>query len=134
MTDEPTKAMNGSCLGGLVGAGLGVVIGWFVVPMILPASNGPFRVFDPCIGFVAALVGAGLGGTVGGIGGSVLGTGLAARRSCPRKIEPPSEMHATPVASVEPPIESPDAELARLKERIAELEGKQQESDRPKGE
>jgi hypothetical protein len=132
MSDKPRVMMSG-CGGGVCGAFLGMVIGGFIGPLIATSNHRDLRanrdardpmaksmseIFDGCGAFFGMLVGIGAGGIVGGIGGSVLGSGLAARNSNPDVKEPPSEKDAT---------QSPDSELARLKERIAELEAKKQE-------
>jgi hypothetical protein len=143
MTDEPVKAMGGGCLGGLLGAVLGIVIGGFVGPVIATSKNDlrnnpdPFAkqvsgAFDGCAGFFGMLFGAGIGGIIGGVGGSVLGAGLAAKASSTPKDEPPRANDCRPANGSEPPTESPDAELARLRARVAEFEGEKQKDDRSK--
>lgn len=129
MADEPVKTMGRGCFGGLLGAFLGIIIGGYVGPVIATSKNDlrnnpdPFAkemsgLFDGCLGFVGLLLGAGIGGIVGGIGGSVVSTALAANASSSLREEPPSVKDNAP----EPPTESPDAERARLKQRLAELE------------
>lgn len=129
--------MGGGCFGGIVGAILGVVIGGVVGPLIAtshnelrnnpdPAAKQVSGMIDACSGFFGLLIGFGVGGIVGGIGGSVLGAGLAARGSSPPTEKPPSQDETGPAWLSELPSESPDSELARLKERIAELERKKQ--------
>jgi hypothetical protein len=149
MSDKPAKAMGGGCLGGLTGAVLGILIGGFVGPMLATAkgSHDPYGLFDACAGFFGLLLGVGIGGIVGGIGGSVLGAGLAVSGSSAPTQELPSVIDASstelpepPTGSADaewaqleeqirflpsdaqPPAESPEAELARLKEQIAEAE------------
>lgn len=142
MADEPVKAMGGGCVGGLLGAFLGVVIGGLVGPVIVTSKNDlrgnpdPFAqqvsgLFDGCFGFVGMLLGAGIGGIVGGIGGSVLGAGLASRASTTQPEARASKSDAAPAPK---PTESPDAELARLKERVAELEEQKRNKDPSDGE
>ena len=135
MPDEPVKAMGGGCLGGLLGAFLGIVTGGFVGPVLATTTNDlrgnpdPFAkqasgLFDGCFGFIGMWLGAGIGGMIGGIGGSVLGAGLAARGSSTPRGERRSVRGSGSASLPKPPPESPDAELARLKDRVAELEEK----------
>lgn len=137
MSDKP-RVMGSGCFGGVVGAILGIVIGGFIGPLIAtsnnelrnnpdPAAKQMSGIFDACSGFFGMVIGVAVGGIVGGIGGSVLGAGLAARGSTPPSEKPPSKDDACPAWLSEPPSESPDSELARLKERIAELEGKKKD-------
>lgn len=128
MSDEPAKTMGGGCLGGMLGAVAGVVVGGFIGPLIATSDNSlrgqadPLAkdlstLFDACFGFVGFWLGAGIGGIVGGIGGSVLGAGFAAKRL----------QTARTTEVLEPPRESVDDELTRLKNKITQLE--QQRSD-----
>jgi hypothetical protein len=73
---------------------------------------------------------AAIGGIIGALGGSVLGAGLAAKASSAHTRELPSGTVWRPGIEPERPIESPDAELARLKERIAQLEAKTPKDER----
>jgi hypothetical protein len=135
MAGERAKTIAGGCLGGLTGAFLGVLIGGYISDVTNDRSSRPVEIkggggnayaegAEMAFGFAAALgeasaaigrifVGAGIGGIIGGIGGSVLCASLAARAT-----------------STEPPAESPDAELARLKDRVAELEAQNRPDDR----
>jgi hypothetical protein len=148
MPHEPVKIMGCGCLGGLVGAFLGVVIGGLIgavatpesprPPVEVPIGGGDLNVTPLINASTAAagmLLGAGMGGIIGGLAGSVLGAGLAARasstfteelRSVPAP-RPPARLRlqgSRPANVPELPKESPDAELARLKGRVAELEAK----------
>jgi hypothetical protein len=150
MPHEPVKTMGGGCLGGLIGAFLGAVIGGSIIAVADSMSSRPPAPTDgngvegltwlitsgaDRIGFyIAMLYGAGIGGIIGGIGGSVLGAGLAARVSNTLTEELPSLKDSRPADVPEPPIESTDAELARLKERVAELEAEKRKDDQPKEE
>jgi len=111
------KTMGGGCLGGVIGALLGVVIGasiGFSIGSHSHAVGVHARVVDVFVGrIICTTLGVGIGGIIGGIGGSVMGAGLAATAD-----------------ESEPPTESPDAELARLKERVTELEAKKRGDDR----
>jgi hypothetical protein len=123
-----------------MGAFLGVVIGGSIVAAAdsmsppPPAPSGEsaieaatFLLLQGANGIAftgAMLCGAGIGGIIGGIGGSVLGAGVAARASSTLARDFPSPMGSSPADVPEPALESPDAELARLKERVAELEAK----------
>jgi hypothetical protein len=82
-------------------------------------KDGPIdpSLIDGCLGFFGMLLGAGIGGIVGAISGSVLGASVATRSQ---------KAHAAPSAQ-----ESSQTELARLKARIAELEGRRQDDDQP---
>lgn len=135
MGDKPARAMGGSCLGGIVGAVLGIAIGGFIGPVIAksnndlrnnpdPAAKQLSGLFDGCFGFFGLLLGVSIGGVVGGIGGSVLGAGLAMQDSGRPTPQSPSSQYVRLAGLSEPFPESPELELARLKERIAELEGK----------
>ena len=140
MANAPVKIMGGGCLGGLIGAFLGVVIGGHLVSASQESThevrgqNLPEMALDVgahLVGdFFAMLMGAGIGGTMGGIGGSVLGAGLAAKASSRRTEEPPSVKTSRSANGSEPRAESSDAELARLKERVTELETKKRGDDR----
>jgi hypothetical protein len=145
------KTMGGGCLGGLIGAFLGIVIGGFIGsvsygnphPVEVRGGAQDWRegtrelgaglaagAFDVCGAFVTMVLGAGIGGIIGGVGGSVLGAGMAAKASRTRTEEPPSVKASRLANGSEPPTESPDAELARLKERVTELEAEKRRNDR----
>jgi hypothetical protein len=160
MVDRPTKIMGGGCLGGLIGAFLGVVIGGFIgkvyygsphpvdVPhpievrggardwregareLEMELAVGALGTLDVCGAFFIMVLGAGIGGIIGGVGGSVLGAGVAAKASRTLTKEPPSVEASRSANGSEPPTESPDAELARLKQRVTELEAKKRSDDR----
>jgi hypothetical protein len=88
MADEPAKAMGAGCLGAMIGAFLGIVIGGFT-GWLVATSNGDVDITDKITAnpvsrinammaeissaIVRMLLGVGIGGTIGGIGGSVLG-------------------------------------------------------------
>jgi hypothetical protein len=114
MPDKRLKATVDGCLGGLVGAPLGIVIGGFVGNTMVPYGIS---------GFFAMLLGAGLGGIIGGIGGSAFGASLSAKGSNTPAATLPARKDAGSALPPEPLLESPEAELARLKKRVAELEG-----------
>jgi hypothetical protein len=141
VTHEPAKAIGGSCLGGLVGAVLGIVIGGFVGAVIAPSNNDIGKnshplaevtsaIVEAYVCFFAMLLGAGIGGMIGGIGGAVLGAGLAAKSSTTLPEARLSREDSKPTGLPEPQTELPEAELARLKERITELEAKKRSNDR----
>jgi hypothetical protein len=146
MRHEPAKTMGGGCLGGLVGAFLGVVLGGFIgsvaapepTPTELPIGKGEFAfgeavarpIGERLEAVLRVVVCAGIGSVIGGIGGAVVGAGLAAKASSIGTAELPSAAGSIPAGVSEPPAESPDAELARLKERVAELEAQQRKDDR----
>jgi hypothetical protein len=142
MANGPVKAMGSGCFGGLLGAILGIVIGGFIGPVIATSGNGKFRslndpmaknvsgMIDACGSFVGLVLGSGLGGIIGGIGGAVFGTGFAARTKGTGTEEAAVE-DVRPANTLEPPTESPEAELRRLKERIAELDEFIEQKDVP---
>jgi hypothetical protein len=78
--------------------------------------------FDACGRVVGLVLGSGLGGIIGGIGGAVFGAGFAARTKGTEAEEDSAVEDVRPATTLEPPTESPEAELRRLKERIAELD------------
>lgn len=133
MADEPAKAMGGGCFGGLLGASIGVAIGGFVGPSIMTSGNNlrndrdPMAkelstIFDGCFGFLGMLIGARAGGIIGGIGGSVAGAGLDTRAAKRRDHAQIAGDDRQSASLLESSSESIDQELARLKERVAELE------------
>jgi hypothetical protein len=126
MSDKQGRAVGGSCLGGVLGGVLGVIVGGFLGPVLMGAgqqkTNTIFDLSGICVGFIGLLVGAGIGGIIGAIGGSVLGVGVATRsRPDENAALPDTPLPAAP-NSLELPEESTETELARLKERMAELE------------
>jgi hypothetical protein len=138
---EPPKAIGGSCLGGLLGAILGIVIGGFVGAGKAPSNNDLGKNSNPLavvtsavvegyVCFFAMLLGAGFGGMIGGIGGAVLGAGLAAKSSTTLLEARLSRKDSEPTGLPEPQTELPEADLAGLKERIIELEAKKRSNDR----
>jgi len=149
--------MGGGCLGGLIGAFLGVVIGGFIGGNLDTSTPRPRADVEKSGGSKArniqegtaevvgnlasgiaevsaaltrTVLGAGIGGIVGAIGGAVLGAGMAAKDSSAREKELASGIAWRAGIVPERPIESPDAELARLKARVAELEAKQRNDER----
>ncbi len=134
MANGPVKTMGSGCLGGLLGAFLGAVIGGFIGPVIATSGNDNFRslndpmaknmsgMFDACGSFVGLVLGTGLGGIIGGIGGAVFGAGLAARTKGTETEADSAVEGVRPANTPEPPTESPETELRRLKARIAELD------------
>jgi hypothetical protein len=157
MAGEPLKTMGGGCLGGLIGAFLGVVIGGLVggnidtstpQPRVDVEKGGGSRarniqegtaevVGTVALGFAEVsaqltriALCAAIGGIIGALGGSVLGAGLAAKASTARTREHPSGNVWRPGLVPERPTESTAAELARLREWVAELEGKKQNDER----
>jgi len=146
MVDGPVKTMGSGCLGGLLGAILGILIGGVVGPVIATSGNDNLRsqndpmaknvssMFDACFGFAGMLIGAGIGGTIGGISGAVFGAGFAARTEGTETEEGSAVEDVRPANTPEPPTESPEAELRRLKERIAELDAIKQKDGPAKDE
>ncbi len=72
--EKNTKAPEGAVTGGASGAVLGGALGWLagIGALALPGL-GPFIVAGPII---AMLGGVGVGGTVGGLAGALLGAGI----------------------------------------------------------
>src|SRR5207302_3650760 len=117
------RAVGGSLLGGLVGGLLGIGLGGFLGPVLAGVERHPqgsiFDLFDSCLGFLFALVGAAIGGVICAVGGAALGAGLATpSRSEPQVGGEPAEAQGSD--RVLPPHESTETELARLNARIAE--------------
>ena len=97
MAGEPVKTVGGGCLGGLIGAFLGVLIGGLIGSVYYGKPHPTIEVrgeardwregarelevglalgaLDVCGGFFMMVLGAGIGGIIGGVGGSVLGAG-----------------------------------------------------------
>lgn len=133
MSNQQGRAIGGSCLGGVLGCVFGILLGAAIgsrahsdLPKNSPIDPG---LVDSFLGFLGMIGGASVGGILGAIGGSVLGAGLATRwrnteaaampdRYLPRAMEPPPSAQ-----------ESSQAELDRLKARIAELEEKKRSND-----
>jgi hypothetical protein len=142
MAGDPVRVVGGGCLGGLFGAILGIVIGGFVGgsthPRTVVTHLGPFHHFgEPerewtelspedqrTVQEGRSHLGMVLGFLIGGFGGSIVGAGLAANRSSTITEEFPCLQDPGSASVPEPPTESPNAELARLKEKIAQLEEK----------
>ena len=79
---------------------------------------------DACFGFFVMLVGAGVGGTMGGIAGSVTGARIASSKR--RQIPPESVL----TNSSPPRDESIDSEIMQMREKIAELENRKRSKER----
>ena len=125
MSGQRIRAVSGSCLGSVLGGVLGVLLGYVITIASVEShieeqekAGDPFVGFYFCFGGFAALFGTGVGGIVGAITGATLGAGVATLRSqsAPAEDQPPA---ASATAD-----QSTDTELARLRERIAELEKK----------
>lgn len=72
--EKATKAPEGSATGATSGALLGGGLGWLVgIGALAIPGIGPFVAAGP---IVAALAGAGIGGTVGGLTGALVGLGI----------------------------------------------------------
>jgi hypothetical protein len=70
-TEKTTKATEGAAAGGGSGAVIGGAIGWLAGTGVLSIPGlGPFLVAGPII---ATLAGIGVGGTLGGLSGALLG-------------------------------------------------------------
>jgi hypothetical protein len=135
MSDKQARAVGGSCLGGVLGGVLGVIVGGFLGPVLMRAGQQKTNTFldlqGTCLGFVGLLIGASLGGVIGAVGGSVFGAGVATRLRADESAAPPdTPIPGTPNSPQVPP-ESTETELARLKERMAELEARKRREEQP---
>jgi hypothetical protein len=115
------RAFGGSCLGGVLGGGAGVFLG------VALGSAGGQDLFNMLNAFILA----GIGGLIGAIGGAVVGAVLAARSTFKGRPAMPDVPVAKVADAVQPPQESTETELARLKERMAELEARRLRKDPP---
>jgi hypothetical protein len=137
MNNESVKMTVVGCLVGLIGACLGVLIGGMIGGIftdkpdkLVPIGDGIQMNVNAFSWVPGMLFGAGIGGIIGAIGGSVFGAGLVAKRWRTVKEERPFVDVYRPGTVSERSAESDDEELARLKERVAELEAKKQMDDR----
>ncbi|HWG46250.1 MAG TPA: hypothetical protein VN688_26045 [Gemmataceae bacterium] len=135
MSAPQGQAVGGSCLGGVVDLIVGILLGGLIGSgshSDLP-KNGPIdpKPIDGCLGFFGMVLGAGIGGVVGALGGSILGAGLATRS---QKVasDTVADRRVAQVMDSQPSTpEASETELARLKARIAELEEKTRNNDPP---
>jgi hypothetical protein len=73
-TDKSTKAPEGAATGATSGAVIGGALGWLVgIGALAIPGIGPFLAAGP---IVAALAGVGVGGTLGGFTGALVGMGI----------------------------------------------------------
>lgn len=116
---ESTRRAGGSCLGGILGAVVGIVIGWLVVQIFMtkPASDPNLPILSGVAGFLGSMANllvtlflGGFLGIVGAIGGSLYGGNRAGGES------------RTSSEHLEPHHDNRDAEIADLKQRLAQLE------------
>jgi hypothetical protein len=135
MSDKQARAVGGSCLGGVLGGVLGIIVGGFLGPVLMGAgqqkTNTFFDLQGPCVGFVGLLIGACLGGVIGAVGGSVFGAGIATRPRADESTGPPGTPIPRTPNSAQVSQESTERELARLKERMAELESRKLREQQP---
>jgi hypothetical protein len=113
---ESTRRAGGSCRGGILGAVVGIVIGWLAVQLFMtkPASDPNLPILSGVAGFLGSMAGlivtlltAGFLGIVGAIGGSIYGSSRV----------------------VSHPIVQEDDEIAELKRRLSELERSREKPD-----
>ncbi|MCX6131003.1 MAG: DUF3341 domain-containing protein [Proteobacteria bacterium] len=72
--EKATKAPEGASTGGAAGVLLGGTLGWLVgIGSLAIPGVGPFIAAGP---IMAALAGAGMGGTIGGLAGALIGMGI----------------------------------------------------------
>jgi hypothetical protein len=130
MSKTQVRAVGGSCLGGVLGGAFGVILGGIIGSALAghndPAANAPlsFLLIDALAETVVLLLGAGIGGLIGAIGGAVIGAGVAARSRGTEGAAVPDTSTLAAANFPQPPQESTGAELARLRERMVELEGR----------
>jgi hypothetical protein len=129
------RSIGGSCLGGVLGSIIEVVAGGWLGSVLAELDRAKTNTLldvplDACGAAFYLLVGAGIGGIIGAIGGSVIGAGLATFRDTPTPDLPAPEGPTAPSFPESGP-ESTETELARLKERIAELEQRKREGKGP---
>jgi hypothetical protein len=119
-------------LGGFLGALLGIIAG-VTISFLVSDNHKPMGLVDGCVSILAWIlmpfIFGGIGGVIGAVGGAVLGTALAIP-SRDREIEaPPRRQAAQDTSSPVLGEESTKTELARLKERIAELEEQKRKAE-----
>jgi hypothetical protein len=135
MSDKQARAVGGSCLGGVLGGVLGVIVGGLLGPVLMGAgqqkTNTIFDLSDICVGFLGLLIGAGIAGIIGAIGGSVFGAGVATRSRRNENAALPDTPLPTAPNSLQLPQESTETELARLKERMTDLEERKRREEQP---
>jgi hypothetical protein len=131
VSNQKGKAVGGSFLGGVLGAILGIIVGVTISRLVgdddKPTGTG---LLDSFIDFIWAIISAilrpvifgGIGGVIGAVGGSVLGAALATSSRDQQKEAPPHRQAPQVTGSPALAEESSETELARLKERMAELE------------
>jgi hypothetical protein len=136
VVNKQSKAVLGSLCGGIGGGLIGLVISGFLSMLrsIERAQGGPGGTpFDPILGllgFFFEIYSGLVFAAVGGVVGAVVGAGLAAMSKDDSKIGAQTHgqdtLHrgqGTPSISSDS-HESLKSEVARLKERIAEIEGR----------
>jgi hypothetical protein len=131
MIAEPSPAFKGSCLGGVLGGLLGVVVGGLItnawIAQDKPRTPWYQGVLAALLAPLVVAIGAGIGGIIGAVVGSAVGAGVAAKwfpPSAPAGARPDAPSSAVPPAPV-----STETEVARLKERIAELEQEKRQQE-----
>jgi hypothetical protein len=121
MPSNVNRAAGASLACGLIGGVIGLGFGAAVGPMLagIDMHSEPqniFEGFSACFGSFFMLVGAGVGGIIGGIAGATLGATLAAKEDT--ELDPTKS--TTAPANTDPA--NANAELTRLRQRVAELE------------
>jgi len=149
MSNHTGGVVGGSCLGGIIGCmagiGIGALLGmtWLAPTPRETKDMKPEEALAGCLGdmiapIIAPIFWGGIGGIIGAVAGSALGAGIASRLGTVTK---PQGLDATTALTVAgnqrsstmpPPMpESPETELNRLRERIAELEQKKNTDIKP---
>ncbi|MFN7627798.1 MAG: hypothetical protein ACK5PZ_13285 [Pirellula sp.] len=135
MVNNQTKAILGSLCGGIGGGLIGIVVSGFLWMLrgIERDPKGPVAPFEPIFGLLDVFFGMAFAlffAAIGGVVGAAIGAGLATMSRDDSKIG--EETHGqdtlhrgqgTPISSSDSQ-ESLKSEVARLKERIAEIEGR----------
>jgi hypothetical protein len=124
MKDNQGGAVGGSVLGGVIGGVLRVLVGGAIGSASFGnnPTNTPLDLIDPCLGFFGLLIGVGIGGVIGAIGGSAIGAGIATQSRDTESGITPDTAIAPALDSSESLTDSTEAELIRLRQRVAELE------------
>ena len=104
----------GICLGGFLG---------YVLTGVERHDPGTILgAFDSCSAAISGFIGAAIGGLLCAVGGAAVGAGLATSSRVEQAPAPRFLVRQGVEQSAPVPNESTETELARLKDRIAELE------------
>ena len=130
MSNQQGQAVGGSCVGGVLGALVGIV-GGIALSGLLSDDHKPTGFVDGFFSFLGSLIRpflfGGIGGVVGAVGGAALGAALATSSRAPQAKTPTHPETSGAVGSPAQATESTESELARLRERLAELEAQKRD-------